>query len=108
MKTTYEECIQACLECMEACNRCYSSCLSEENVKMMAGCIRLDRECADICAFAAKSMQSSSPFAKQICELCAEICEACGNECKKHEAEHCQRCAEACFKCAEVCRGMAA
>ncbi|RSL29832.1 hypothetical protein D7Z54_29230 [Salibacterium salarium] len=50
---------------------------------MMAECIRLDRECADICAFAAKAMQSNSPFAKQICDLCADICQACVDECAK-------------------------
>lgn len=49
MNTTYEECIRACLECMEACNTCYDACLKEENLKMLATCIRIDRECADIC-----------------------------------------------------------
>lgn len=92
---------------MEACNRCYDACLKEENVKMMVECIRTDRECADICALAIKSMQSNSPFAAQICKLCAEICEACGNECKKHDHQHCQECAEACYRCAEACRSMA-
>lgn len=85
----YEECIQACIDCMEACNRCYDACLKEENVKMMVDCIRMDRECADICALAIKSMQSNSPFASLICKLCAEICEACGNECKKHVPNTC-------------------
>lgn len=103
----YEECIQACLECMEACNTCYHACLKEEDVKMMANCIRLDRECADICSFAVKAMQTNSPFVEQICKLCAEICEACGNECNKHEHDHCKNCAESCFKCAEACRKMA-
>ncbi|WP_404802197.1 four-helix bundle copper-binding protein [Bacillus infantis] len=93
---------------MDACNMCFDACLKEEDVKMMARCIRLDRECADFCAFAAKAMQSDSPFAKQICAVCADICEACGEECKKHDHEHCQRCADACLKCAEICRSMAA
>ncbi len=103
-----EQCIKSCLECMEACNICYDSCLKEEDLKMMVSCIRLDRECADICALAVKSMQSNSPFVNQICILCAEICEACGNECKNHHHEHCQKCAEACFRCAEECRKFAA
>jgi hypothetical protein len=69
---------------------------------------RLDRECAGICALAAKSMQSNSPFASQICQLCAEICEACGNACKKHDYhEHCRKCAESYFRCSEICRKMA-
>lgn len=74
---------------------------------MMAECIRLDRECADICAYAAESMARNSPFVQQICQLCAKICEACGNECKKHDHVHCQQCAEACLICAETCRKMA-
>ncbi|PAF22117.1 four-helix bundle copper-binding protein [Terribacillus saccharophilus] len=106
MSVSYEECVDACLECIAACNSCYNACLEEENLKMMVTCIRMDRECADICALAVKAMQTNSPFISQICQLCAEICEACGNECKKHKAEHCQKCAEACFKCAESCRQM--
>jgi len=74
---------------------------------MMARCIRLDRECADICSLAAKAMQSNSPLVKEICLLCADICEKCGEECKKHSHhEHCLQCAESCFKCAEFCRKM--
>lgn len=104
----YEECIKACQACMDACNHCFSACLEEDHVKMMAQCIRLDRECADICALAVKAMQTNSPFAGQICGLCADICQACGEECRKHDHDHCQKCADACFSCAEACRKMAA
>jgi hypothetical protein len=107
MQNMYQACIEECLKCMEICNSCYSACLQESDVKMMVECIRLDRECADICALAAKSMSSNSPFAKEICQLCAKICEACGNECKKHEHQHCKECADACFRCAEACKLMA-
>jgi hypothetical protein len=93
---------------MEQCNRCFDECLKEDDVKMMADCIRLDRECADMCAFAAKAMQSNSPFAKEICALCAKICRACGDECAKHEHhQHCKDCADACYRCAEACEQMA-
>ena len=93
---------------MEQCNRCFDECLKEDNVQMMAECIRLDRECADVCALAVQAMQINSRFAKQICELCADICQACGDECAKHDAPHCQDCAEACHRCAKICREMAA
>lgn len=108
MNQNVHDCIQACLECLEACNHCFNQCLQEDDVKMMAGCIRLDRECADLCALAVQSMQRNSPFMAQICALCADVCEACGNECQKHDHDHCQACAQACFKCAEACRKMAA
>ncbi|MDA7027946.1 four-helix bundle copper-binding protein [Bacillus sp. CLL-7-23] len=105
MHEKYQECIQECLHCMQICNHCYDACLKEDNV-MMANCIRLDRECADMCGFAAKAMASNSPFASEICQLCASICEACGNECKRHNAAHCQECADVCFKCAKLCKKM--
>ena len=104
----FQNCIDECLRCMQACNHCYDACLTEEHSMDMSKCIRLDRECADICAFAAQAMSHNSSYAKQLCRLCAEVCEACGNECKQHEHDHCQRCAEACFACAEACRKMAA
>ena len=52
MQNMYQACIEECLKCMEICNSCYSACLQESDVKMMVECIRLDRECADICALA--------------------------------------------------------
>lgn len=74
---------------------------------MMAECIRLDKDCAEICWTAAGMMSRGSQFAQDICRICAEICEACAAECGKHKADHCQQCAEACRKCAEECRRMA-
>lgn len=106
IKNEYQDCLDACLACMEACNFCFNACLNENDVKMMATCIRLDRECGDVCSLAATAIQSDSPFKEEICKLCAEICAACGEECSKHTHEHCQMCADACFRCAEACRRM--
>lgn len=74
---------------------------------MMAQCIKLDLDCADICQLAANMMARNSEYAKEICRLCAQICRACGEECQKHKADHCQRCAEACMACAQECERMA-
>lgn len=57
---------------MEACNVCYSACLYRGRVSMLSYFIRLNREWADICGFAAKVMQPNSPFAAKLCKLCAE------------------------------------
>lgn len=57
-----EECLKACLDCMEACNACYDACLSEEDLKMMVPCIRLDRECADIPRIGSKSYSIKKPI----------------------------------------------
>ncbi len=108
MNTNYKEALTALNECISACNHCFDACLNEEDVKMMAGCIRLDRECADICAYAVQAITRNSPFTKQILQLCADVCEQCGSECGQHDHDHCKRCAEACKKCAEACRKLAA
>ncbi|MHB8866600.1 MAG: hypothetical protein ACYC6N_29930 [Pirellulaceae bacterium] len=38
----YASCIEACVTCAQECEHCADACLSEQNVKMMAECIRLD------------------------------------------------------------------
>ncbi len=103
----HAELLKVLHECMTECNHCFDACLKEDDVKMMAECIRLDRECADICGYLEQAISRNSPFVKELAQVCATICEACGNECKQHDHEHCQRCAEACFKCAEACKNIA-
>ncbi|MGK9185328.1 four-helix bundle copper-binding protein [Priestia filamentosa] len=104
----YQSVLNTLHECMVACNHCYDSCLKEEDVKMMAECIRLDRECADLCAYLEQALGRGTPFVSELANLCATICEACGNECKKHAHDHCKKCADSCFKCAEECRKLSA
>ncbi|AXI08769.1 four-helix bundle copper-binding protein [Oceanobacillus zhaokaii] len=103
----HQELIQSLHECAVACNHCYGACLKEEDIKMMTECIRLDRECADICSFLEQALSKNTPFVSELASVCAKICESCGNECKKHNHEHCQKCADACFKCAEACKNVA-
>jgi hypothetical protein len=107
-KQKYSACIEACNSCAVACNHCAASCLQEQDVKMMARCIALDLDCAQICALAAAAMARGSEHAKAICGLCADICQSCADECAKHAMEHCQQCAKACLQCALECRKMAA
>ena len=102
--TEQEELLQVLNECIRACEHCFQSCLREEDPRMMAGCIELDRECVDICSVTANAVARDSKFKKKYLELCAEICETCGNECNTHSHDHCQECAKACFACAEACR----
>lgn len=104
----FNACIEACNACAVACNHCAASCLHESDVKMMAPCIALDMDCAQICALAAAAMARGSQHSKAICALCAVICQSCADECGKHDMGHCKQCAAACAKCAEECRKMAA
>ena len=108
LNAKFQSCIQACSNCALVCETCAASCLREEDVKMMARCIELDRDCADMCAMAAVLMTRDSPHAQASGKLGAQICRAWGEECGKHQMDHCQACAEACRRCAEECERMAA
>lgn len=89
---------------MTACNHRYDASLKEDQVNMMVECIRLDRECADICSYLEQAIGRGTPFISELAVVCAKICESSGNECNKNDHEHCQKCAEACLRCAEECR----
>jgi hypothetical protein len=102
----HQSCIDACLRCAQECEHCATASLDEQDLASMAECIRLDRDCADICFLAAAYMSRGSQFTEEICSICAEICDACGAECRKHKVDHCQRCADECERCAEECRQM--
>jgi Domain of Unknown Function (DUF326) len=105
-----QACLDACQQCLAACEHCAAACLSEPDVTSMAGCIRLDRDCADACSFTARLLMRASDLHPQACRMCAEACERCAAECQKHAAhhDHCRQCAEACRACAAECRKMAA
>lgn len=95
--------------CVAACENCASACLQEDDVKMMAPCIALDRDCSDICALTARLVARGSAHAQHLLRECAEICRQCAEECEKHQHQHCQDCAAACRRCEEACRqGVAA
>ena len=50
-----EKLIEKVMACQKACEHCFDRCLQEEDVKMMAECIRTDRDCADICGMVVSS-----------------------------------------------------
>ncbi|MBC5991845.1 four-helix bundle copper-binding protein [Pontibacter cellulosilyticus] len=91
------------IKCITACETCATACLHEDNVKMMARCIMIDRDCADICTLTARFMARDSEHTKHVMKECIEICRQCEAECRKHDHDHCQKCADACRECAEAC-----
>src|SRR5205085_1292405 len=99
-----EEILPELNACVIACNVCYNACLNEEDVSMMARCIELNRECADICQLTASVLSRESENADKYLKLCADICEVCADECKKHDMGHCRDCARACSNCSVLCR----
>lgn len=104
-----KELLNALTNCAAECNHCATACLDEQDVKMLANCIKLDIDCAEICTIAAGFVSRNSSHARHILAECADICNACADECEKHAKhgmEHCKTCAEACRKCAEACSQM--
>lgn len=96
-----DRCIEECNDCAVECEHCATACLNEDGVSMLARCIALNRDCADICRLAVVFMARGSEFSSTICGICATICRVCGDECAKHsQMEHCRRCADSCYRCA--------
>lgn len=90
--------------CATECSHCAMACLDEQDVKMLAKCIKLNIDCADICRLTASLLSRGSVHGIHLLNECAEVCEACAEECEKHShMEHCKKCAEACRHCAEEC-----
>ncbi len=100
----FSECIDACTACALACEHCASACLDEKGVSELVECIRLNRDCAELCLLASAWMARGSRFASLMGETCAIVCNACAEECAKFPTSHCQVCASACRQCAEICR----
>jgi hypothetical protein len=103
----HNELIQQLIDCAFACENCASSCLDElMNVSIMARCIELDRDCAEICLQAAKLLKRDSEISHHFLSVCGEMCRLCGEECAKYEHDHCKKCAEECMKCADACNAV--
>jgi len=102
------ELLTALGNCSNACNYCTTACLQEEDVKMMAACIRLDIDCAAICSLTASFIARGSVHGKHLLKECAELCGLCAAECEKHKKmQHCADCAVACRACEKACRAAA-
>lgn len=108
----YEDAISACQTCANICNACSDDMIgmeSHDNRELMARCIRLCRECADICSLSASWMSRSSLLSGQICQWCAEVCNTCAEACEQHAPHHelCRLCSAVCRKCVAVCQEVA-
>lgn len=96
--------IEALQKCATACENCADACLHEDNLSEMVACIRLDRDCANVCTTALYMTIRDSEYIRSILTLCEQICADCAEECEKHDHDHCQQCARACRRCEEQCR----
>lgn len=102
--------VVAAYRCAQACTACADACLAEEGVAELRQCIRLDLDCATLCAAfgeaGTRRTGSNETVLRKLMEACEEACRVCGEECERHAGhhEHCRLCAEACRSCAMACR----
>jgi hypothetical protein len=104
VSTENTDLVRELMDCVVACETCAAACLNEDDVTMMARCIELDRDCAELCMQGVHLLLRDSELAHPFLVVCEEACRLCAEECKKHDHGHCKRCAEACERCAESCR----
>lgn len=97
-------------QCRQVCTLCADACLSEDMVAELRRCIRLNLDCAALCAVSAEILGRQTEGDAQVIaatlDACAAACDACAQECERHAEmhEHCRTCAEACRRCADACR----
>ena len=114
MTKEMRECMVACFSCAQICNKCGDDMIGMDgenhDSQLMSLCIRLCRDCAEICLLTAQWIGRTSLFATQLCRLCSEICERCAEICEQHAPHHalCGPCAQQCRRCADLCRRMTA
>ncbi len=106
--------IDALVACSETCTACADACLGEGMVAELATCIRLNLDCADICAAAARILSRHTGYdgnvSRTLLHACSLACKSCGDECASHAErhEHCRLCAQACRRCEQACRELLA
>ena len=104
------EAIDASYTCAQTCTSCADACLAEDMVEELRQCIRLNLDCADVCAATAtignRRTGSNEEVIRKMLEACIAACRVCGEECQRHAEthEHCRICAETCRRCAEACQ----
>jgi len=69
-------------------------------------CIRLDLDCADLCAATGRILSRQTATDPAMVRAALQACKRCGDECEQHGQhgmEHCRVCAEACRRCEQAC-----
>jgi hypothetical protein len=101
---TYHSLINILLECARACEHCSSKCLEEKEIIHLIHCIKLNRECADICLLTSRLLERDSQFTNDIVDVCIKVATICAEECEKFvQYEQCKTCSEACRRVEKAC-----
>ena len=95
----------------ESCTQCADDCLGEESVEELTTCIRLNLDCADVCAttgrVVGRQTGRDANVTSAVLLACIAACRSCGDECERHGEhgmEHCRVCAEQCRRCEQACQ----
>lgn len=102
-------CIEMCLQCAASCTACADECLDEPDIAQLRRCIRLNVDCADVCAMLARLLSRRGDPDLTTLRSCLEaattICSATALESQKHASdyEYCKLNAELCLACAREC-----
>ncbi|WP_149536721.1 four-helix bundle copper-binding protein [Siccirubricoccus phaeus] len=102
-------CLEECYSCAQTCTSCADACLGEQMVQQLTQCIRLNLDCADVCAaagsIATRRTGSNEELIRQMLTACETACRLCGEECERHASQHahCRICAESCRRCERAC-----
>lgn len=97
------ELMNSLANCIVACESCYSACFEEPNIKNLTRCIKMNRDCIEMCMLVMGFVARNSSEAASVVRTCAELCSDCADECEKHDHVHCKECADACRECEERC-----
>jgi hypothetical protein len=74
-------CIDACYHCAQACTACADDCLSEQQVAEVVKCIRLNQDCADVCATAGRVINRQTKYDANVTRSILEACGSCEQAC---------------------------
>jgi Domain of Unknown Function (DUF326) len=106
--------IDALHECVQTCTADADDDLREQNVANLVKCIRLCRDCADVCATTTSVITRQTEFdptaIAPLLQACATMCRVSGDECERHAHmhAHCRICAEVSRRCEQACRDLLA
>ncbi len=96
----------ACIDHAQACTACADACLGEQDTQMLARCIRLDLDCADLSDATGKIPSRQAASDPTMLRAARQECKLCGDECGQRGRQHCAACAEACRRCEQACNAL--
>ncbi len=108
MTFSKQECIDKLLECYKASGLCLKHCLSMGGAHTAESHLSALIECEEMCQTAVDFLVADSPFAYELCDICARVCDSCAESCAKIDENDLpmKECIKACYECAQACRMM--